>query len=125
MDDAWPCAVAGLPLLVFGFYWLNGDHTTANSLLGGALLLAVGADYFTEEGKAMVAHSVTTLASVTLLIISVLTGNAYGVVGSLLVGTAGLLAGTQRDLIRCLMAAGNLTLQWALQAQHQQLDQED
>ncbi|XP_062987446.1 transmembrane protein 276 [Elgaria multicarinata webbii] len=129
-DAAWVSTVVGLPLLVFAFHWLSGDCSTANILLGGALLLAGGWDYFTEEGKAMAAHSITMVASITILIISVFTGNAYGVLGGLLVGTAGLLAGSQlqlllalskRDVRHGLMAAANLTLRWALQTQHQEL----
>ncbi|XP_053099755.1 transmembrane protein 276 [Hemicordylus capensis] len=131
-DDSWVSTVVGLPLLVFGFHWLNGDCSTANLLLGGALLLTASSGYFTEEGKAVVAHSVTLLASITILIVSVFTGNVCGVVGSLLVGTAGLLEGAtlqrllllrKKDLLRALMAAAHLALQWALQRQHQELEQ--
>ncbi|KAH0617344.1 hypothetical protein JD844_015398 [Phrynosoma platyrhinos] len=130
-EGAWVSTVVGLPLLAFGFHWLNGDCSTANILLGGALLLAGGWNYFTEEGQAMVSHSATAVASITILIISVFTGNAYGVAGSLLVGTAGLLAGTKlrhllilpkKEALRCLMAAANLALRWALQTQQQELD---
>ncbi|XP_042317472.1 uncharacterized protein LOC121927699 [Sceloporus undulatus] len=130
-EGAWVSTVVGLPLLAFGFHWLNGDCSTANTLLGGALLLAGGWHYFTEEGQAMVSHSATAVASITILIISVFTGNACGVAGSLLVGTAGLLAGTKlqhllilekKDALRCLMAAANLALRWALQTQQQELD---
>ncbi|XP_066482518.1 transmembrane protein 276 [Tiliqua scincoides] len=131
-EDSWTSTVVGLSLLAFGFHWLNGDCSTANVLLGGALLLAAGSGYFSEEGKALVAHSVTTVASITILIVSAFTGNMCGILGSLLVGTAGLLTGNKlqylltlrkRDLLHYLMAAANLTLQWALRTQHQELDQ--
>ncbi|XP_061463135.1 transmembrane protein 276 isoform X2 [Rhineura floridana] len=130
-DDAWVCTVVGLPLLAFGFHWLNGDCSTANVLLGGALLLAGGSDYYSEEGRAMVAHSVRSVASITILIVSVFTGNAYGIVGSLLLGMAELLVETQLqqllvlrkgDALCGLMAAANLALRWALQMQQRELD---
>ncbi|KAJ6624814.1 hypothetical protein lerEdw1_014809 [Lerista edwardsae] len=131
-EDSWASTVVGLPLLAFGFHWLNGDCSTANVLLGGALLLAGGSGCFSEEGKALVAQSVTAVASITILIVSVFTGNACGILGGLLVGTAGLLAGSKlqqlltvrkRDLLHYLMAAASLTLQRALRTQHQELDQ--
>ncbi|KAF7237197.1 Ras-like protein family member 11B, partial [Varanus komodoensis] len=94
------------------------------------LLLAGAWGSLTDEGKAVATHSVTLVAAVTILIVSVFTSNAYGVLGSLLVGAAGLLAGTglplavaarQGDILHGLMAAANLALCWALQAQHQEL----
>lgn len=129
-DHTWPCTVVGLPLLAFGFHWLNGDCFTANVLLGGALMLAGGWGYFTEEGKAMVVHSVISVVTITIFIVSVFTGSAYGVVGSLLLGAAGLLPGTglwpllapkETDALRCLMAAANLALCQALRVQHLEL----
>ncbi|XP_015274554.1 PREDICTED: uncharacterized protein LOC107117036 [Gekko japonicus] len=132
LDSAWISTAVGLSLLAFAFHWLSGDHCTANILLGGVLLVAASSGYLREEGKAMAAHSVTMVASVTILIVSVFTGNAYGIAGSLLAGTAGVLAGTElqrllilrkRDVLCCLMAAANLTWRWALQVQHQELEQ--
>nr|XP_056710581.1 transmembrane protein 276 [Euleptes europaea] len=129
--NAWVSTVISLPLLAFAFHWLNGDHSTANVLLGGVLLLAASSDYLTEEGKDVAAHSVLMVASVTILIVSIFTGNAYGIAGSLLAGIAGLLAATRllrllmlrkRDVLRCLMAAANLSWRWALQLQHQVLE---
>lgn len=132
LDSSWVSPVVGLSLLAFAFHWLNGDCCTANVLLGGALLVAASSDYLRKEGQAVVAHSMTMVASITILIVSIFTGNAYGISGSLLAGTAGLLAGTKlqrllmlqkRDVLRCLMAAANLTWRWALQVQHQDLEQ--
>ncbi|KAL8181468.1 UNVERIFIED_CONTAM: hypothetical protein K2H54_002796 [Gekko kuhli] len=132
LDSAWVPTAVGLSLLAFAFHWLSGDRCTANVLLGGVLLVAASSGYLREEGKAVVAHSVTVVASITILIVSVFTGNAYGIAGSLLAGTAGVLAGTElqqllmlrkRDVLCCLMAAANLTWRWALQAQHQELEQ--
>lgn len=131
-EDTWASTVVGLPLLAFGFHWLNGDCSTANVLLGAALLLAGGSGYFSEEGKALVAQSISTVASITILIVSIFTGNVFGILGSLLVGTAGLLTGNKlqhllilrkRGLLHYLMAAANFTLQQALRTQHQELNQ--
>uniref|UniRef100_A0A8D0BIU1 Transmembrane protein 276 n=1 Tax=Salvator merianae TaxID=96440 RepID=A0A8D0BIU1_SALMN len=119
-DDGWVSTVVALPLLAFGFHWLNGDCCTANVLLGSSVLLAGSSGYFTEEGKDMVVHSATTVAAITILIVSIFTGNACGIAGSLLVGAAGLLSGVKWEqplALRCLMAAGNLALRWALQVQ--------
>ncbi|XP_067416218.1 transmembrane protein 276 [Emydura macquarii macquarii] len=130
-SSSWVSTVIGLPLLAFGFHWLNGDHSTANILLGGALLLATGLEYFTEEGRAMVAQSVTLVASITILIISIFTMNFYGMLGSLVLSVAGLLSGVQAErllmlrkeaVLSCLLAAGNLAFQWALRTQHVDLD---
>ncbi|XP_032079000.1 uncharacterized protein LOC116512560 isoform X2 [Thamnophis elegans] len=130
-DHSWPCTVVGLPLLAFGFHWLNGDCFTANVLLGGALMLAGGWGYFTEEAKAMVVHSVISVVTITIFIVSVFTGSSFGAVGSLLMGAAGLLPGTglwpllapkETEALRCLMAAANLALCQALRLQHEELD---
>ncbi|XP_070604563.1 transmembrane protein 276 [Erythrolamprus reginae] len=129
-DHTWPCTVVGLPLLAFGFHWLNGDCFTANVLLGGALMLAGGWGYFTEEGKAVVVHSVISVVTITIFIVSIFTGSAYGVMGSLLLAMASLLPGTglwplwapkESDAVRCLTAAAHLALCRALQAQHLEL----
>uniref|UniRef100_A0A8C4YLU1 Transmembrane protein 276 n=1 Tax=Gopherus evgoodei TaxID=1825980 RepID=A0A8C4YLU1_9SAUR len=126
-SGTWVSTVIGLPLLAFGFHWLNGDHSTANMLLGGALLLAAGLEYFSEEGRAMVAQSVTVVASITILILSIFTMNFYGILGSLVLSTAGLLSGVKVEtllmvrkeaVLSCLLAAGNLAFQWALRTQH-------
>ncbi|XP_048693219.1 transmembrane protein 276 [Caretta caretta] len=130
-SGTWVSTVIGLPLLAFGFHWLNGDHSTANILLGGALLLATGLEYLTEEGRAMVAQSVTVVASITILILSIFTMNFYGILGSLVLSTAGLLSGVKVErllvlrkeaVLSCLLAAGNLAFQWALRTQHLDLD---
>ncbi|CAM5107426.1 unnamed protein product [Natator depressus] len=130
-SGTWVSTVIGLPLLAFGFHWLNGDHSTANILLGGALLLATGLEYLTEEGRAMVAQSVTVVASITILILSIFTMNFYGILGSLVLSTAGLLSGVKVErllvlrkeaILSCLLAAGNLAFQWALRTQHLDLD---
>lgn len=126
-DLTWPCTVVGLPLLAFGFHWLNGDCFTANILLGGALVLAGGWGYFTEEGKAVAVHSVVSVVTITIFIVSVFTGSAYGMVGSLLLGAAGLLPETglwslpapkETDALHCLMA---VDLCRALRMQHLEL----
>ncbi|KAJ7338240.1 hypothetical protein JRQ81_010959 [Phrynocephalus forsythii] len=133
-DVAWVSTVAGLPLLVFGFHWLHGDCSTANTLLAGALLLTGGWGSFTEEGKVLVAHSVSAVASITILIVSVFTGNPWGIVGSLLVGFSGLLTGTKgpwpllpalrkRGILPCITAVANFALQRALQKQQRELEQ--
>ncbi|XP_039186136.1 uncharacterized protein LOC120302170 isoform X2 [Crotalus tigris] len=112
-DPTWSCTVVGLPLLAFAFHWLNGDYYTANVLLGGALVLAGGWGYFTKEGKAIVVHSVISMVTITIFIVSVFTGSTYGMVGSLLLGAAGLLPETglwslptpkETDALHCLMA---------------------
>uniref|UniRef100_A0A8C8RFA9 Uncharacterized protein n=1 Tax=Pelusios castaneus TaxID=367368 RepID=A0A8C8RFA9_9SAUR len=127
----WVSTVLGLPLLGFGFHWLNGDHSTANILLGGALLLATGLEYVTEEGRAMAAQSVIVVTSITILILSIFTMNVYGMLASLVLSMAGLLLGVKTErlltlrkeaVLSCLLAAGNLAFQWALRTQHFDLD---
>ncbi|XP_074842612.1 transmembrane protein 276 [Carettochelys insculpta] len=127
----WVSTVIGFPLLAFGFHWLNGDHSTANILLGGALLLAMGSGYFTEESRAMLAQSVAVVASITILILSLFTMDFCGLLGSLALSTAGVLLGVKAErllmlrkeaVLSCLLAAGNLACQWALQRQHLELD---
>ncbi|XP_077209685.1 transmembrane protein 276 isoform X3 [Paroedura picta] len=129
-DNAWTATAVGLSLLAFAFHWLAGDHCTANVLLGGGLLVAASVGSLREEGKAVAGQSVSLVASVTILIVSIFTGNGYGIVGSLLAGTAGLLAGDKRprmpwkgDVLRCLVAAANLAWRWALRVQHRELEQ--
>ncbi|XP_014383036.1 cysteine and histidine-rich protein 1 [Alligator sinensis] len=131
--NSWVSTVVGLPLVAFGFHWLNGDHSTANLLLGGALLLAAGSGYLTEEGRTVVARSVALVTAITILILSVFTTNACGMLGSLALGAAGLLSGAgldglpllaEEDAVCYLLAAGSLALQQALRTQHRELEQE-
>ncbi|XP_078542673.1 transmembrane protein 276 [Lissotriton helveticus] len=99
---AWMSSVIGLPLLAFGFHWLTGDHSTANLFLGCGLLLAPFFDYFTPESQHMVAHSMTLAVSVGILIISVLVGNLYGVLGSVTISVAGFISAMEIDWLLLL-----------------------
>ncbi|XP_028918395.1 cysteine and histidine-rich protein 1 isoform X1 [Ornithorhynchus anatinus] len=128
---AWVATVIGFPLLAFGFHWVNGDRSTANLLLGGGMVLAASGDHFSPESRAVVAQSVALVASVTILIVSVFTANAYGVVGSVAMGASGLMArleggrllGIRKENVICwVLALGSWAYRWALQMQHQELD---
>nr|XP_060631989.1 transmembrane protein 276 [Anolis sagrei ordinatus]XP_060631990.1 transmembrane protein 276 [Anolis sagrei ordinatus] len=127
-EGSWVATVLGLPLLAFGFHWLHGDTSAANAILGGALLVAAAGGRFSEEGQALARHSATAITAVTILIISVFTGNAYGATGSFLVGLAGLLEGTlwtiwpKKDALRIIMSVANLALRRAFQTQQQELE---
>lgn len=127
----WVSTVIGFPLLAFGFHWLNGDHSTANVLLGGALLLAAGFEHFTEEGRALVVQSATVVTCISILTLSIFTMNFYGLLGGLVLSLVGLLSGMQVEtlltlrkeaVLSCLLAAGNLACHWALRTQHLDLD---
>ncbi|XP_030076023.1 transmembrane protein 276 isoform X2 [Microcaecilia unicolor] len=124
---SWIFTVIGLPLLAFGFHWLSGDHSTANTILGGGVLLAAGFEYFTEDGRTMMAYAVIATTSVSILIVSIFTGNAYGILGSMALSAAGLLSTVKTEALLvlrkeaaldCVLAAGTLAFQRSLKIQY-------
>lgn len=89
-SNLWVAGIIGLPLLVFSFFWLNGDHLTANLVLGSALLLAAWSGYLTQETQMVASHFTRAGAILVILMISVFTGNSYGVLGILALAAASL-----------------------------------
>ncbi|KAE8594445.1 hypothetical protein XENTR_v10019645 [Xenopus tropicalis] len=98
-SGTWSATTIGLPLLAFGFFWINGDHFTANMILSVALLLSTSFDYMTQEGRTFAAHASYVVSSLGILMVSIFTGNGYGVFGSLGLGTAGLLFSLKAEKI--------------------------
>ncbi|XP_066434247.1 transmembrane protein 276 [Eleutherodactylus coqui] len=90
-SSLWVSSIIGLPLLVFSFFWLNGDHFTANLALMCALLLATCSEKLTSDTRLVASHLSNAGASLSILVISVFTGNRYGLLGSLALGTWGIL----------------------------------
>nr|DBA23945.1 TPA: hypothetical protein GDO54_011656 [Pyxicephalus adspersus] len=91
-SSLWIADVLGLPLLVFSLFWLNGDHFTANLVLGSALLLATSSGYLSQETQMVVTYFTRAEATLAILVISVFTGNSYGVLSSLALATASLMS---------------------------------
>uniref|UniRef100_A0A8C5QH31 Transmembrane protein 276 n=1 Tax=Leptobrachium leishanense TaxID=445787 RepID=A0A8C5QH31_9ANUR len=87
----WVAIVIGFPLLAFAFFWMSGDQSTANMLLGASLLVAAGSENLPEESRCMVANYVIAAASLSVLVLSIFIGNVYGVLGSLTLAVTGLL----------------------------------
>ncbi|XP_075583537.1 LOW QUALITY PROTEIN: transmembrane protein 276 [Pelecanus crispus] len=116
LPGAWVSAMLGQPLVAFGFHRLSGDRATANLLLGAAAALAPIAARLPEEGRLLAARAVTFLTAGSTLTLSVLTGNAPGVLGSLLMAAGNLLPapGARFEGHPWVLAAGNLALQRAL-----------
>ncbi|MEE6518713.1 hypothetical protein FKM82_029877 [Ascaphus truei] len=123
----WTAAVIGLPLLAFAFFWLNGDHSTANVILGTALLLAAGSGYLTRESRGMAAHAANAAASLSIVVVSIFTGNGYGIMGSVVLGTVGLMSSLKAERILLLpkvvacnyvVAAAFLAFACALRSHH-------
>ncbi|XP_018416424.1 PREDICTED: uncharacterized protein LOC108790615 [Nanorana parkeri] len=87
-SSLWVAGIIGLPLLVFSFFWPNGDHLTANLVLGSALLLATFSGYLSQEAQMVASYFTRAGATLAILMISVFTGNSYGVLGSLALAAA-------------------------------------
>ncbi|OCT71162.1 hypothetical protein XELAEV_18038068mg [Xenopus laevis] len=113
----------GLPLLAFGFFWINGDQSTANMILSAALLLTASWDFMSQEGRTIAANASYVVSSLAILMVSIFTGNGYGVVGSLGLGTAGLLSSVKAEKVlfvppevtmNCLQAASFFSFSVAL-----------
>ncbi|XP_068094280.1 transmembrane protein 276 [Hyperolius riggenbachi] len=126
LSNLWVTSIIGLPLLVFAFFWTNGDHLTANVILGSALLLASCSAHLSAQTKMAAIYLTNAGASLGMLMISVFTGNAYGVLGSLALGTGGLLSFLNdgrilpfsTDLVSdCVYGTSFLALQMALRSQ--------
>ncbi|KAM3929283.1 transmembrane protein 276 [Leptodactylus fuscus] len=96
----WISNIIGLPLLVFSFFWLNGDHFTANLTLVCALLLATTYQQLSPDTRLVATHLMNAGASLSILVISVFTMSRYGLLGSLALGLWGVL---------CFMDAGRVT----------------
>lgn len=121
VDALWVPSVLGLPLLVFSFFWLNGDHLTANLTLTLALALAACSPQLTPDTRLLGAHLTSAGAPLAILVISVFTGNSYGLLGSLALGTWGALTfldtGTPfstEGAADCMLGTACLALQMAL-----------
>ncbi|KAM4705789.1 transmembrane protein 276 [Rhinophrynus dorsalis] len=119
----WAATVIGLPLLAFAFFWLNGDQSSANVLLGAALLLAAGSGYMTMESQRLAACTASAAASLSILVVSIFTGSGYGVLGSLGLGIVELLSSVKAEKMmflrpevasNCVLATGFLALQISL-----------
>ncbi|XP_058132183.1 transmembrane protein 276 [Dasypus novemcinctus] len=125
---AWVATVIGLPLLAFDFHWVNGDHSSANLLLGGGMVLAVAGDHLGVEGRSVAGQAVVLVVSVTVVIVAVFTANTYGVWGGTMLGVAGLLSRLEEDNFllpkedagRWALAAGSWAYCRALHVQHLQ-----
>ncbi|KAM8966337.1 transmembrane protein 276 [Pelodytes ibericus] len=105
-SSMWQATITGLPLLAFTFFWMNGDQSTANLLLACGLLLATVSDSLTQESRCLAALSSTAATSLSILVLSVFTGSWYGLVGSVALGTVGLLQ-AERILIYSKELASN------------------
>ncbi|KAG8430804.1 hypothetical protein GDO86_019980 [Hymenochirus boettgeri] len=90
--DSWGVPTIGFPLLAFSFFWMNGDHATANMVLGATVLLSAGSGLMTQDGRLLAAHASCILAILGILIVSIFTGNIYGITGSFGLGTASFLS---------------------------------
>ncbi|XP_056409143.1 transmembrane protein 276 [Hyla sarda] len=119
----WVSSIIGLPLLVFSFFWLNGDHFTANLALMCALLLAACSPQLTYDTRLVGMHLTHAGASLSILVISVFTGNRTGLLGSLALGTWGLISFLDTGRVKplciqvgadCALGAAILAFQMAL-----------
>ncbi|XP_037659124.1 cysteine and histidine-rich protein 1-like [Choloepus didactylus] len=125
---AWVATVIGLPLLAFDFHWVNGDHSSANLLLGGGMVLAVAGEHLGAEGRSVAGQAVLLVVSVTILIVAVFTANTYGMWGGAMLGVAGLLSRLEEDKLllpkedagRWALAVGSWAYCRALHTQHLQ-----
>ncbi|KAM5158165.1 transmembrane protein 276 [Mantella aurantiaca] len=125
-SSLWVAGIISLPLLVFSFFWLNGDHSTANLVLGSALLLAISSGYLTQESKMVATYFSKAGATMAILMVSLCTGNSYGVLGSLALAAASLLSSLNAadippfpaEMIRnCVYGTSLLALHMALRTQ--------
>ncbi|XP_063777118.1 transmembrane protein 276 [Pseudophryne corroboree] len=121
--STWIASVIGQPLLVFSFFWLSGDRSTANLVLSSALLLASISGYLTHEARCVAPYFTKAGATLSILVISLFTGNWYGLLGSLALGTEGLLSFLNASRIlpfsteiasNCVLSAAFLALETAL-----------
>ncbi|XP_063306996.1 transmembrane protein 276 [Pelobates fuscus] len=88
--STWSAIVTSVPLLAFAFFWLSGDQSTANMLLSAGILGAAALDSLNQEGRFMVSICIMAAASLSILVLSIFTGNWHGVLGSIALGTVAL-----------------------------------
>uniref|UniRef100_A0A4W3GN37 Uncharacterized protein n=1 Tax=Callorhinchus milii TaxID=7868 RepID=A0A4W3GN37_CALMI len=123
----WAATVLGLPLLIFGFHWLNNDRLTANAVLGGAILAASFSDCLGAEGRAVALSVAGTVPVLTALTASLCSLNPYGIGGCLALNLLGVLDEVKHDPLlgfskvgirNLLLWGGTLGLHKALSDQH-------
>ncbi|XP_077349988.1 transmembrane protein 276-like [Lithobates pipiens] len=85
-SSLWIASVVGLPFFVFSFFWLNGDQLMFSLVVGSSMLLSMGYGCLTEESQMMAPCFTSAEAILSILMLSVLAGNRYGVLGSLVMG---------------------------------------
>ncbi|KAM4689304.1 transmembrane protein 276 [Discoglossus pictus] len=112
----WVATMIGLPLLAFIFFWLHGDRSTANMMLGSGILLAAASGHMTADNRYMATHLVTAASSLSILIISIFTANWFGIMGGLALSTVGLLSSMKVENLVLLpkVVASNYVLTAAL-----------
>ncbi|XP_043546904.1 uncharacterized protein LOC122550208 [Chiloscyllium plagiosum] len=128
-DVSWLSMVIGLPLVSFGFHWLNGDHLAANSAAAVGILIAGCCGGLAEEGRETAVSLAIAAPVLSVLTICLVTTNLYGILGSLAVGLAGMAKefrlgeqlGLKEVVVRnVLLTCGVVALHRALDTQQQQ-----
>uniref|UniRef100_UPI00398F7851 transmembrane protein 276-like n=1 Tax=Pristiophorus japonicus TaxID=55135 RepID=UPI00398F7851 len=126
-EARWLATVVGLPLISFGFHWLNEDRLAANSVLTGGILAAACCGHLAEESRATAARAALAAPLLSVLAACIFTANLCGVAGCMAVCLAGeateLLPGglpglKLADVQNLLLSSGVLALQRALDTQH-------
>ncbi|XP_067855755.1 transmembrane protein 276-like [Heptranchias perlo] len=115
--------VIGLPLLSFGFHWLNGDRLAANSAVTGGIVAAACSDYLGEESRELAVRTAIAAPLLSVLAVCIFTANLCGVAVSLSgvvreIGPGRLLGLKKADLLNFLLTSGIVALQRALDTQH-------
>ncbi|XP_048417375.1 transmembrane protein 276-like [Stegostoma tigrinum] len=85
-DVSWLSMVIGLPLVSFGFHWLNGDHLAANSVAAVGILIAGSCGGLATEGRENAVSLAIAPPLLSILTVCLVTTNLYGILGSLAIG---------------------------------------
>ncbi|XP_078086132.1 transmembrane protein 276-like [Mustelus asterias] len=123
---SWVSMVIGLPLVSFGFHWLNDDWLAANSALTGGILAAACWGNLAEAGREAAVRLAIAAPTLSVLTVCLFTVNLYGIVGCLAICLVavvsefqphGLLGLKAVDVQNLLLTSGVAALQQALDTQ--------
>ena len=125
---SWLATVAGLPCIAVGFHHLHGATWAANIHMATAIA-AVSLRHRAVSGKALeiVSVIVSNGAVLSILALTIMTSNIYGILGTviytisgLVIKTTGAWVGIPRvDLFHYALALGNVALLMGIQTERQ------
>ena len=115
---SWLASVLGMSLLAAAFHRYYLNIIIANVHAAAALALVLLQQHFAESHVMLITEALSSLAVISILILSILVFNPYAIIGAVLYIVAGLVVGTNGamygipcvDIFHYVLLVGNIAL---------------